>query len=278
VDNHADAITPSALRDWPLPSAGDSKYSRGQVVVVGGAAASPGAAILAGLAALRVGAGRLTLAVDDAVAGAVGVAVPESGVIGLGNTAALSGAVERADAVVVGPGLDDIDQAVDLLGLVRAALPTRAAAVLDAYALAALPRLSDGFASRLVLTPNGTEAEQLLDRSIDGVSAADVVEIADRHSCVVTCSGWIAAPGARSWRDSTGHPGLGTSGSGDVLAGAVGGLLARGASAEQAACWGTYLHSAAGDRLAAGVGHLGFLARELVDMLPRLLVEIGDKV
>ena len=67
--------------------------------------------------------------------------------------------------------------------------------------------------------------------------------------------------------------GTGTSGSGDVLAGAVTGLLARGADAAQAACWATFLHSTAGDRLAARVGRLGFLARELVDQLPVVLSE-----
>ena len=70
-----------------------------------------------------------------------------------------------------------------------------------------------------------------------------------------------------------GHAGLGTSGSGDVLAGAIAGLLARGADLAQAACWATFLHAVAGDRLAARVGRLGFLARELVDQLPIVLTE-----
>ena len=71
----------------------------------------------------------------------------------------------------------------------------------------------------------------------------------------------------------SGHAGLGTSGSGDVLAGAVIGLAARGASLAQAACWGTYAHATAGDRLAARIGRLGFLARELADELPYVIVE-----
>ena len=71
-----------------------------------------------------------------------------------------------------------------------------------------------------------------------------------------------------------GHAGLGTSGSGDVLAGAVAGLLGRQVEPAQAMCWGTYLHAAAGDRLAPHVGRIGFLARELVDELPRVLTEL----
>src|ERR1700709_115383 len=73
-------VTPMMLREWALPAAGDSKYGRGQVLVVGGARGTPGAVLLAGLAALRVGAGRLSLAVAGSVATAMAVAVPEAGV------------------------------------------------------------------------------------------------------------------------------------------------------------------------------------------------------
>ena len=80
-------ITPMLLRAWPLPEPTGTKYSRGQVVVVGGARATPGAAMLAGVAALRMGAGRLSMAVAESVAPHVAVAVPESGVHGLPENA-----------------------------------------------------------------------------------------------------------------------------------------------------------------------------------------------
>lgn len=92
---------------------------------------------------------------------------------------------------------------------------------------------------------------------------------------MVSCRGRIAAPDGQQWEISTSDEGLGTSGSGDVLAGAVVGLLARGSSTSQAACWATHAHAAAGDRLAAKVGALGYLARELVDELPAVLTELG---
>src|ERR1700712_3062221 len=76
-------VTPAMLRQWPLPEPGDSKYGRGQVLVVGGARSTPGAVLLAGLAALRVGAGRLSVAVAESVAAAMAVNIPEAGVIGL---------------------------------------------------------------------------------------------------------------------------------------------------------------------------------------------------
>ena len=84
----------------------------------------------------------------------------------------------------------------------------------------------------------------------------------------------IVTPAGDRWLVPAGHSGLGTSGSGDVLAGALVGLLARGVEPAQAACWATYLHAAAGDRLAARVGSLGFLARELLDQLPLVLTEL----
>ncbi|MCP1412633.1 NAD(P)H-hydrate repair Nnr-like enzyme with NAD(P)H-hydrate dehydratase domain [Paenarthrobacter sp. A20] len=106
----------------------------------------------------------------------------------------------------------------------------------------------------------------------------DVAAVADRFDAVVSCQGVIAEPsgaGAKLWKITTGHGGLGTSGSGDVLAGAVAGLRARGTSDAQAACWGTHLHAAAADRLASKLGPLGFLARELAAELPALMLELN---
>jgi len=90
---------------------------------------------------------------------------------------------------------------------------------------------------------------------------------------VLSSDNQITTCGGESWSAPAGHSGLGTSGSGDVLAGALVGLLARGVQPAQAACWATYLH-AAGDRLAARVGSLGFLARELLDQLPLVITEL----
>jgi len=280
-------VTPNSLREWPLPEAGDSKYGRGQVLVVGGARRSPGAAMLSGLAALRVGAGRLTLAVASSVATAVAVAVPECGVVLLDETpdGAVSGAslaaagrdLSNADAVLVGPGLDDPDELERMLRDLASLAGAESVIVLDAFALGVTPRvpeLVDAFGGRLILTPNKEEAARLLDREL-GELSDDVAEIARRFRAVVTCYDVIASPDGRIWRTGTGGGGLATSGSGDVLAGAITGLCARGASPEQAAVWATHAHAAAGDRLAVPVGPLGFLASELLDELPRVLVEIG---
>ena len=281
-----EVVTPSLLRQWPLPDPGSSKYGRGQVLVVGGAARTPGSVLLAGEAALRVGGGHLQLAVAESVAAALAVAVPEAGVLAMPQTA--SGSVRgsgadrlsdagSADVVVIGPGLDDAGEAADLLTTLVPMLGDEATVVLDAYALGVLPGLDEvqhALRGRLVLTPNSEEMRRLLGDEPDD-TAAGAAQIADKYDAVVTASGFVAGPGGRCWQMSTGHTGLGTSGSGDVLAGTIAGLLARGAELDQAACWGTHLHAASGDRLAARQGPLGFLARDLLGELPLLLVELS---
>ena len=309
----ATLVTPSLLREWPLPAPGADKYSRGSVLVIGGARATPGAALLAGTSALRAGAGKLTLAVADSVAVQLGVALPECGSIGLPETAEgsvkpelsrISPYLDRADTVLVGPGLDDLDLAGELLQalLEREDRGGRASAadgggssggdadarggpvvVLDAFALGALVPLEDQldpWRGRLILTPNPTEAGILLGRDVADLKA-DLAEVSARFDAVVSCQGLITQPPGLNpdepglWKITTGYGGLGTSGSGDVLAGAVAGLRARGTTSAQAACWGTHLHAAAADRLASRLGPLGFLARELADELPALMLELS---
>ena len=279
-------VTPALLREWPLPEAGNSKYDRGRILVVGGAAQTPGAVQLAGLAALRVGAGHLTMAVAASAAIALAVAVPEAGVVGLpenergsvlGNDlGAIADNLHSADVVIVGPGLDDAEQTTTLMRRLLPNLNDHAWLVLDAYVLSALPELADAIepvAGRMVLTPNGREAEILLGRELQN-PRVDVPKIAERYAAVVSSQGTIADQAGAVWQVSAGHDGLATSGSGDVLAGALGGLLGRHAEGAQSAVWATYAHAAAGDRLAARVGRLGFLAREILDELPGILVEL----
>jgi ADP-dependent NAD(P)H-hydrate dehydratase len=295
----AEVVTTELLRDWPLPEPGSSKHSRGHVFVVGGARSTPGAVRLAGLAALRVGGGVLALAVDEAVATALAVALPEASVLGLElgqpeGADALPARLAAADAVLLGPGLDDPASTRRLLRLVAGTAPAGPPLVLDAFALGVLadevaddPAARDRLPSDLVLTPNPDEARRLLAAGPDGSDGSDgsdgadfddagavAVAIARRYSAVVAYQRCIADSSGRLWVVRAGNPGLGTSGSGDVLAGALTGLLARGASASQAAGWATYLHAVAGDRLAARIGRLGFLARELLGELPPILTEL----
>lgn len=281
----AEVVTPQLLRGWALPEVDDGgdKNARGTVLVVGGSTSTPGAVLLTGLAALRAGAGKLQILTVEATAVALAVAVPEAAVVGLASApggslspAAADEVVQHAadaGAIVLGPGLLDEDGA---RGLLQGVLPRlgEAQVVLDGLALIALAgqqALLSGCTA--VLTPNAGELAALLEGDeLDGEAAA--VEVAGRYAAVVSSPGWVATPEGRTWCVEAGGIGLGTSGSGDVLAGLVGGALARGADPAQAAAWGQYLHCAAGDLLAARVGRVGFLARELLDEVPTVLAQV----
>jgi NAD(P)H-hydrate repair Nnr-like enzyme with NAD(P)H-hydrate dehydratase domain len=135
--------------------------------------------------------------------------------------------------------------------------------------------------ARVVLTPNPTElaiALHVEQSEIEDDPCGATTELARRAHATVGLGGatsWIAAPDGRLWRDENGGAGLGVSGAGDVRAGITAGLLARGADPAQAAVWAAHLHGRAGERLAATVGRLGFLARELPPEVPRVIDEIA---
>ncbi|WP_433384877.1 NAD(P)H-hydrate dehydratase [Micromonospora sp. KLBMP9576] len=280
-------ITPGLLRDWALPVPTGGKEARGTVLVVGGSRFTPGAVLLAGVAALRAGAGVLQLAAAESTAAALSIQVPEALVVGLPETAdgAIAGRpgellgdlVAEADVVAVGPGLKDIDETDRLLRLVLDTAGPRTALVLDAYALGALshaPKLLVGSGRAVVLTPNLTEARHLLGRDPGDDLDAEAIELAGRYDAVVSLYGHIATPDGRSWREESGDAGLGTSGSGDVRAGLLAGLLSRGAEPAQATCWAAFAHAVSGQRLVPRYGRIGFLARELLDEIPHTLATV----
>ena len=289
------ALTPARLRALalPRPDAGGSKEDRGRVLVVGGARETPGALILAGTAALRAGAGKLRLATAEDVALSAGVAIPEARVFSLPQTKAggiaakAAGQVVRlanaVDALLLGPGIVDEDAATALARDVLAEVDGPAV-VLDAGCLpclaadrGALHRLG----GRAIVTPHAGEMAGVMGIARDEIEAdplAVALAAAAELGAVVALKGpdtVIAAPGGKAYRYTGGSVGLATSGSGDVLAGLVAGLLARGAEPVRAAAWGVWLHGQAGNALARRRGTLGFLARELGDEVPALLDRAG---
>jgi NAD(P)H-hydrate repair Nnr-like enzyme with NAD(P)H-hydrate dehydratase domain len=181
----------------------------------------------------------------------------------------------EADAVLLGPGLDDAAETAAMLPRTARAVGRDTVLVLDAYALGALaghPRRAG--AGPRILTPNTEEAGRLLGRDVADLDA-DTLLLAHRYSATVSCFGRIAAPDGRLFTVGDGDHGLGTSGSGDALAGAITGIAARGADPVQAAVWGTYLHAASGASLARDVGPLGYLASEIVDRLTAELTALS---
>ena len=277
--NRAEKVTAQLLREWGLPDPGDSKKSRGRVIVIGGSRRSPGAVLLAGEAALRVGAGRLGLVVPASIDAQLGVVLPEAAVFALPQRAAdpleddVRGELDSADAVLLGPGFDDPDETREtLLRVVEADV---GCLVLDAFALGILSEVPRGkLPRRLILTPNEEEAAILLELDLSDDRIADVTEIARRFDAVVNCYGTVCASDGRVWQNEEGGPGLGTSGSGDVLAGAIAGFAARGLEDPAAAVWGSWTHARADQRLTARIG-LGYLSRDLAGELTPALAEVG---
>jgi ADP-dependent NAD(P)H-hydrate dehydratase len=292
-------VTSSLLRGWPLPSPGSDKKARGSVLVVGGSRETPGAVLLAGDAALRVGAGKLQVGTAGSVAPHVAPLVPEARVVGLAESPGgeivpdardrVLELAESADVVLLGTGLLRPEPAADLLEAVLPELDRPV--VVDALGSAYLTRRPDGVRhlhGRCVLTLNRSEVLHTLGdegpgQDADAVDDVDdvavTVRLAERVGAVVLCGGSrkvVATPeGDVVHLVEEGDAGLGISGSGDVQAGLVAGLLARGATPDQAAVWGAFLHGAGGQRLAESVGRIGFLAREISGVVPALVQSLG---
>ena len=266
------------LRDFPLPalSSDGDKEDRGLALVIGGSPEVPGAIILAGNAALRAGAGKLQIVTDPQVALAIGVAASGARVI-----AGFEGCAARASeaaAVVLGPGMDRAP-CHDTLGELLES-PAEVPLILDAAALGCLSGFDArvrGWPGGVALLPHSREMSLLLECEpeeveIDPLHAAQ--RAAERYGAVALVKGGvsvIAAPDGRSFRFKGGGVGLATSGSGDVLAGIVGGIAARGADALTATLWGVYLHGEAGRALSIRIGKVGFLAHEIANEVPALL-------
>lgn len=295
-DTHMVSLDSAVLRAWPLPMpcAEGDKQARGHVLVLGGSCEMPGAIILAATAALRAGAGKLTIATGASVAQLVALAMPEARVIGLRETPeggfaraatdALDPLADQVNAILIGPGMQD--EAATAL-LVRALLPRLdgTSVVLDACAMGIILGTGAGapfrFEQPVIVTPHAGEMAHLTGASKDAVAQdpdGQAARCARAWNAVVALKGArtvISAPDGAMWQHAGGNVGLAISGSGDVLAGIIAGLAARGATLAQATCWGVALHARAGELLAEKHGLLGYLAREIPDEIPALMEQIS---
>jgi len=272
------------LRAHPLPRPDDGgKESRGSVLVVGGGLELVGAVLLAGGGALRAGAGKLQMAAAPAAVAALATAMPEARVFELPEgqaalTDLLTQSAQRCDALLVGPGMMQDDA-----GLARALIAAAGEQplVLDAGALVALTAGATRGPGPLVLTPHAGEMARLLKREKAQVEAdplAAARDAARAFDAIIAMKGattHVVSPDGSAILYGGGGVGLGTSGSGDVLAGLIAGLLARGVDAFSATAWAVYLHGEAGARLAARIGSLGFLAREIAPEVPAIMGAFG---
>lgn len=282
--------------DWlqanPLPIHPDDtdKNSRGHVLAVGGSRTVPGGLRLTGEAALRAGAGKLRFATIASLAVPLGVLVPEAGMIALPEDddgeigpAAVEIVLEsmtRCDALVIGPAMSSGAATTALIEGILGQPQAGTGVVIDAGCIAATASARaqiESHGGRVVLTPNGSELARLLGEPADAVArdpARAVREAVERTGAVVVVKGpntLVATPEGDLLAYSGGGIGLATGGSGDVLAGILAGLMARGLRPLEAAGWAVWLHGEGGRRLSETLGPIGYLARELIPLIPALM-------
>ena len=265
------------------------KGTFGRVLIAAGSRRYPGAARLAAEAAARSGAGLVTLAAAEAIQPLVVHGLPDVVHVPLPSTdgaldgpaaSALLRALPGTDALLVGPGLSltpGSEQFVRALVAALDGVDGLRAAVFDADALNVLAR-QGGWHERLrlarVLTPHPGEMARLNGTSVDAVQAnrlACAVEYASESGSVVVLKGActiVAAPDGRARISSSANAMLATAGTGDVLAGLIGGLLAQGLAPFDAASAAVYMHADAGRQVAEAYGSAAGLAQDLLRALP----------
>jgi len=289
-----DVLTKESMRPLIEPRARDShKGDYGRVVVVAGSLGKAGAACLTGLAALRSGAGLVTVATPASCLPIVAASRAELMTIALPETAGGAIAAEAADRVLeagadilaIGPGLG---RAPETFAFVRA-LAERAGVpiVLDADGLLAFAGHADRLAGRdevdVVITPHPGEMARLVGLSVEAVQA-NRLEIARDfsagHRVHVVLKGYrtvVASPDGTIAINLTGNPGMATAGSGDVLTGMVAAWLAQLLDAEAAARLSVYLHGLAGDLAEADEGEVAMVAGDILDRLGDAVADLTGR-
>jgi hydroxyethylthiazole kinase-like uncharacterized protein yjeF len=266
----AQLMRPQALGPRPRDS---NKGMNGHVLAIGGDRGTGGAIRMAAEAALRVGAGLVSVATREEHIVALNAARPELMVRGVDGPQSLAPMIERATVLAVGPGLG---QGAWGHALWLTALDACKPMVLDADGLNMLAAEPRKFSTPTVLTPHPGEAGRLLGMSTTDVQAdrfAAAREMARHFGAVVVLKGsgsLVASPDGQVAVCRWGNPGMASGGMGDVLTGVVAALLAQGCDAWKAACMGVALHARAGDR-AARAGERGLLASDLLGPLRALV-------
>ncbi len=300
-DIGANWTQPYHAADWIPPRPTYShKGSYGRVFVLAGSTGMTGAAILASQAALRTGAGLVTLGVPKSLNPIVESKLSEVMTTPLPETAAGSLAlsakpqilefIERtASVLAVGPGLSQHPETVNLIQSLVS--ETDCPTVIDADGLNALASgRIDGHPSRFkvnsllaslppqtVLTPHPGEMARLTGLSVPAIEQARIgvaQEFSQEHGVTLILKGVptvTALDTGEVWINSTGNPGMATGGMGDVLSGLIAGLMAQGASLSEASILGAYLHGLAGDISAEKTGVHGLIAGDVLEAIPEAI-------
>jgi hydroxyethylthiazole kinase-like uncharacterized protein yjeF len=272
LDTEHRRVTEAILRLVPRRSEGDTKYTAGSVLVVGGSPGMTGALCLAAEAAFRADAGYVAVAVPEATLSVVETLLVEAVKAPRERVDQLA---ERATAFAVGPGLGRGDEERALVRRLLADLELPA--VVDADALFELEP-ADWPAPR-VLTPHSGELARLLGEESDRVNAHRLEAVrraVDRYRCVVLLKGpgtLVAAPGEGVLVCDAGTPALATAGTGDVLTGVITSFLAKGMDARLAAAAGAVAHGRAAE---LAPHQVGLMASDVIDSLPLALEMVWE--
>lgn len=287
--------------EWlPPRSPSSHKGSYGRVLVIAGSTGMTGAATLASEAALRVGAGLVTLAIPKSLNPILEVKLSEvmtlplpeteEGSLAESATTPILEFAERTKSVVaIGPGLSQHPETVALVHQLinenqKKKLGLRM--VVDADGLNALSQATELISSlgkEAVLTPHLGEMARLTNTSIPSLTANPIStaeEFAQKHGVTLVLKGAptiTSDPNGNVWINSTGNPGMATAGMGDVLTGIIAGLIAQNMQSETAAVLGVYLHGLAGDITAEAVGMHGLIAGDVLKSVPQAITSILPK-
>ena len=260
-------IEPSAL---PPRSRGAHKGHFGHVLVVAGGEGMAGAGLLAASAALRSGAGLVTLATHPSHATNLAAYQPELMAQGLPDADALTPLLERATVVAVGPGLGQSKWAEALF---KRLMDSRLPMVIDADALNMLAEKPSKLPNA-ILTPHPKEAARMLGASVVRSDRLEVLQaLQDRYQSIVVLKGaaTLVHDGERALINATGSPAMATAGMGDALTGCIAGLLAQGLDLGQAAAQGVAHHGRAGEWASADLGEVAVIASDVIARLGRSL-------
>ncbi|KTD79297.1 bifunctional ADP-dependent NAD(P)H-hydrate dehydratase/NAD(P)H-hydrate epimerase [Legionella waltersii] len=257
----------------PLRKKNSHKGKYGHVLVIGSGVGMPGAVSLVAKAALRTGAGLVTVATwPEHVHGPLPL-IPEAMIMGVDSAQDLKPLLAKATVCVLGPGLGESDWATELF---NAAISAQLPMVMDASALrllAAHPQMDDNW----VLTPHAGEASSLLLTSVNAVQNDryhSAESIQQQYGGVVVLKGVgtiIQTAAKEKFVCPKGNPGMASAGMGDVLSGIIAGFCAQGMSLSDAAKAGVWAHAYAGDKAAEAKGEIGLLATDLFDYIPGII-------
>jgi len=286
LDNESFKLNLIEPHHLPMRMMDSNKGTYGRVLIIGGSRGKTGAAAMAGQAALRAGAGLVTVACPQSALPVIAASMPELMTEPLHETTqgtianhSVADLCRDKTVVAIGPGMTNLSETSTFVR--RVVSECRAQLVIDADGLNALVGF-EGDLGGAVLTPHPGEMARLIEKKIQDVTAnrVDIAsEFAKRRNAYVVLKGYrtvVATPDGSVYVNPTGNPGMATGGTGDILTGMIAGILAQehlGSFIERL-CLAVYIHGLAGDLAAEETGQESLVATDILQFLPKAWAQI----